>query len=29
VIETLLPIIAFALGWWLRGYYDRMIKDVQ
>ena len=29
VIETLFCILTFALGWWMRGYYDKMIKGVQ
>jgi hypothetical protein len=29
VIETLFCILTFALGWWMRGYYDRMIREIQ
>jgi hypothetical protein len=29
VIETLFCIITFAAGWWLRGYYDRMMDTIR
>ncbi len=29
MIETMFCILAFALGWAMRGYYDRMIREIQ
>jgi hypothetical protein len=29
MLEALWCILTFGLGWWLRGYYDRMMDNVR